>query len=208
MGSDSVARKNDKAPFRKQEILEHFQQVLIEEGIEGASMAKIAARMGVHPSLFVHYFKTKYEMILGLVDYILEKYEGTFIKKLEEIKNPEERLKAGLETIFGVGWISVVDTRAFNACYYLSLRDTKVRERFQKMYRLFKEYIIREIEVFMDAGIIPRADAGRQADLVIVLVEGLSFYRNISGGVEKYRDLGSVMKELVINMLASPKGTR
>ena len=42
-------------------------------------------------------------MILELVDYILEKYEITFLNKLEVIDDPRERLKAGLDTIFGVG---------------------------------------------------------------------------------------------------------
>jgi len=53
-----MPRKN-KANIRKREILEHFYEVLSNEGLEGASIAKIAKHMGVHPSLLMHYFKTK-----------------------------------------------------------------------------------------------------------------------------------------------------
>ena len=52
-------RKNLKAEIRKPEILENYYQVLIEEGFEGVSIAKIAKRMNIHPSLIIHYFKTK-----------------------------------------------------------------------------------------------------------------------------------------------------
>ena len=76
-----MARKKDKAEIRKKEILEHFQQVLSEEGIEGASIGKIANKMGIHPSLIIHYFKTKEEMTVALAEFILEKYETTFAKK-------------------------------------------------------------------------------------------------------------------------------
>ena len=37
-------RKHKKAEVRKPEILENYYQVLIEEGFEGASIAKIAKR--------------------------------------------------------------------------------------------------------------------------------------------------------------------
>ena len=60
-----MARKKDGAPLRKREILEHFQQVLVEEGFEGASIGKIARRMGINPSLIIHYFSTKRRHDLG-----------------------------------------------------------------------------------------------------------------------------------------------
>jgi len=196
-----MARKRDRAPLRKREILEHFHQVLVEEGFEGASIGKIARRMGIHPSLIIHYFNTKEDMIVELVDYILEMYESTFLKKIENIKDPGERLKVGLDTIFSVDWISLVDTRAFYACYYLGLRNPKVKERLQKMYQRFREYLIHEITLYRDEGIISSTYPSKDADLIIALVEGLSFYRNISGGKKKYRELGKYLKQRALSLL-------
>ncbi|HOD72633.1 MAG TPA: TetR/AcrR family transcriptional regulator [Deltaproteobacteria bacterium] len=196
-----MARTKDKAPLRKREILEHFQQVLVEEGFEGASIGRIARRMGINPSLIIHYFSTKEDMIVELVDFILEKYESTFLKRLEVIDDPEERLKTGLGTIFSVDWISLVDTRAFNSCYYLSLRNPKVKVRFQKMYQHFRDYLVQEITLYMDKGIIPATDPAKDADLIIAIVEGLSFYRNISGGRKKYGELGAYLKQRILTIL-------
>jgi AcrR family transcriptional regulator len=47
-------RKN--AGLRKPEILKCFYETILAEGIEGASIGKIAKRMGIHPSLIMHYF--------------------------------------------------------------------------------------------------------------------------------------------------------
>lgn len=203
-----MARKNDRAPMRKREILEHFQQVLVEEGLEGASMAKIASHMGVNPALLVHYFKTKDDMIVELVDYILEKYETTFSKRIEKISNPSRRLKKNLDTMFSIDWISVVDTRVFYACYYLALRNPRVMERMQKMYSHFREYIAREIEFNMKSGVIPEADPEKDAELVIAVVEGLAFYRNVSGGNRTYKELGSYLKQRVVDMLQYRQGSQ
>ena len=196
-----MARTRDRAPLRKREILENFHQVLVEEGFEGASIGKIARRMGIHPSLIIHYFSTKEDMIVEFVDYILEKYENTFLKKIENIEDPRERLKAGLDTIFSVDWVSLVDTRAFYACYYLGLRNPKVKTKLQKMYQRFREYLVHVITLYRDEGVIPSADPGKDADLIIALAEGLSFYRNISGGKKKYRELGKYLKQRALSLL-------
>jgi len=61
-----MARTKDKTETRKKEIIESFQQVISEEGIEGASIGKIAANTGIHPSLIIHYFKNK---VIGIREF-------------------------------------------------------------------------------------------------------------------------------------------
>jgi len=56
-----MAKNKDKADIRKYEILVHFQHVFAKQGFEVASIAKIAKKMDVHPSLLTHYFSTKKE---------------------------------------------------------------------------------------------------------------------------------------------------
>lgn len=200
-----MARKNDKAPMRKKEILGHFRHVLDEEGVEGASMAKIASRMGIHPSLLVHYFKTKDDMLVELVDFILGKYESLVKKRILAVSDPSKRLNAILDTIFDVDWIRIVSAREFNACYYLSLRNARVKERFRRMYNFFREYLTQEFSSYMKSGIIPKGDPEKHAEILILLVEGLSYYRNVSGGEKKYHELGTHLKGLVMDMLQQGK---
>ena len=69
-------RSYQKAEIRKPEILDNFYHVLLEEGFEGASFGKIAKRMNIHPSLIIHYFKTKENLTTELVDLLIEKYEA------------------------------------------------------------------------------------------------------------------------------------
>jgi AcrR family transcriptional regulator len=197
----TMARPRDRAETRKREILENFYAVLAEEGLEGASMAKIAAHMGIHPSLIIHYFATKEEMIVELVDFMLDQYEETFLPRLREIDDPEEKLQATIEAIFGQEWVRLVDAGVFYACYSLSFRNDRVRERFQRMYARLREVLLDEIGDLMQRGVIVKADAGKLADLIISLLEGYDFYRGVMGDDERFDELGRFLTESALAIL-------
>jgi AcrR family transcriptional regulator len=198
-----VARPKDKAQTRKKEILENFYAVLAAEGLEGASIAKIAARMGIHPSLVIHYFSTKEEMIVALVDYMLDMYEETFLPTLEGIEDAEKRLEATIDAIFGVDWARLVDSGVFYACYSLSFRNRRVKESFRKMYSRLGELLQGEIGDLMDKGIIVKADPGKLADLIISLLEGYDFYRGLMEEEERFDALSQFLKENALAILRS-----
>jgi len=80
-------RNYQKAEARKPEILENYYQVLIEEGFEGTSIGKIAKRMSIHPSLIIHYFKTKENMTVELVDRdMFKRFRDYLVDELDAYK--------------------------------------------------------------------------------------------------------------------------
>ena len=194
-----MARPRDKAETRKKEILDSFYAVLAEEGLEGASMAKIASRMGIHPSLIVHYFSNKEEMVIELVDYMLAMYEETFLPQLQKIADPEERLLASIDALFGQEWAKLVDISVFYSCYSLCFRNARVRDSFKRMYSRLREVLVLEISELMDLGVVVRADPGRLADFLISLMEGYYFYSGLMG---EDRSFGELRRFLGANALA------
>ncbi|MEW5725670.1 MAG: TetR/AcrR family transcriptional regulator, partial [Thermodesulfobacteriota bacterium] len=147
-------RKNRSAQIRKPEILENYYQVLVKEGLEGASIGKIAKRMNIHPSLIIHYFQSKNNMTIELVDLIVEKYEAPQFLQFNGYQDPQDRFQALLDTIFSKDWSKTVDPSVFFAFYYLSFRNDKIRARFEAMFKRFRDYLVREFQVFKEAGII------------------------------------------------------
>ncbi len=190
-----MARPNDKAPIRKKEILEHFYKVLNDEGIEGASLAKIARSMGVHPSLLIHYFSSKEQMTLALVDYIAEMYGETYMGRIVEVADPEKRLDAVLDMLFGEDWMEYVDQSVFNACHYLGFHNEEIRRRFRDMYARFADALSVEFESLMELGVIRKMNASQLADFVIAMTEGLDFYGTVVGTGPRFRETGKMMKE-------------
>ncbi len=129
-----MGRKNNKET-RKQEIIENLYEVLLKEGLEGSSIAKIASNMGISQGLLFHYFKNKEEMIIGLVDLIIEKYKKAYFLKFEAIKDPYQRFNTLLDDIFSRKFQRVVEHEVFYACFYLGFRNKKIRDRIKGMYR-------------------------------------------------------------------------
>ena len=93
-------RKNKNAALRKPDILESYYQVIIQDGLEGASIGKIANHIGIHPSLIIHYFKNKENMKLELVDLLIEKYKSPDMLDFDQTEDAEAHFNALMNVIF------------------------------------------------------------------------------------------------------------
>ena len=195
MGRKSLAHK------RKPEILEHFYKVLIKEGLQGASIAKIAKHMGVNPSLLTHYFNSKEEMVLELLDVFFKKYNEAFMVKIQKIHDPEKRFDALLDTFFGVEWDHLVDDSAFYACFYMGFTNQQANRRTNQAFSELREFVRQEIELGIKAGILKETDTKMAADLIIAIQEGVSFYECALGENERseamYQHLRDGAKKLM-----------
>ena len=198
-----MARPKDKAPIRKQEILEHFYKVLRDEGLERASLAKIASSMGVHPSLLIHYFSSKEQMTLALVDYIAELYSESYIGWIQEIADPNKRLDAILDMLFGRDWMEHVDQSVFHACHYLGFHNDEIKRRFKAIYGAFREPLKEEFKNLMEHGLIREMDAGLLADTVIAMTEGLDFYGTVIGTGGRFRGIGEELKSAALSLMTA-----
>ncbi|MEM9326180.1 MAG: TetR/AcrR family transcriptional regulator, partial [Bacteroidota bacterium] len=92
-----MGRKSIKE-VRRQEIVKAFYKTAKIEGMHNTSIAKIADVMDVNPSLILHYFKNKDELVLALIDFILSGYHKIFAIKKGE--TPLDELKHVLDNLF------------------------------------------------------------------------------------------------------------
>jgi AcrR family transcriptional regulator len=191
-------RKNKNADHRKPEILEGYYQVMIEKGIEGASIGKIAERLNIHPSLIIHYFKNKENMKLELVDLMIEKFEAPEFLDFDHIENDEERFNVLMDVIFSFEWSRTVDPGVHFGFYYLSFRSDQIKERFKKMFERFGEYLQEQLIDFNRKGVISVKNEKRAADMVITLMEGMEFHAQFLADGDSFEDFAQSAKESVI----------
>lgn len=169
--------RKSKAEERKPQILGHFYEVLNKEGYAGATFDKVARKMGVHSSLLVHYFKSKEEMMIALVESITTGYEDFFLKQLDEVKDPDLRLKKSLELVFSKKWTKVIDASVFyGPCMDLTFRNDKVHQSYKKMFSQLKNGIDREIERYVLEKKIKGLDTEKVSGVIICLMEGFHIY--------------------------------
>lgn len=171
--------RKSKAHIRKQEILSHFYEVIMEEGFEGASIAKIAKKMDVNPSLLIHYFSTKDAMVLGLIEYIIETYSSHILPDFSSVSDPQERWDDLVDVISRLQWGTFVNQIVFYSAYTLSFRIQEIKDKFTELYRRVQEQLEAEIIHARDAGIIQVQDVRQAARLMITLIEGNNYCQQV-----------------------------
>jgi AcrR family transcriptional regulator len=199
-------RKNLKADIRKPEILENYYQVIIEEGLEGASIGKVAKRMDIHPSLIIHYFKSKKNMTLELVDLLIEKYEAPYFLQFDHIRNPKDRFNKLLDTIFSYEWSRTLDPGIHFGFYYLSFRNPEIKKRYRAMIGRFRDYLADELHRFKERGIIQAKDLKGAADIIVTLMEGLEFHAHFLCENRPFEVFADAAKQVALNLLRGDTG--
>lgn len=196
--------RKSKADERKFEILENFYNVIIEEGFENASIAKIADKMSVNPSLLIHYFKNKEEMVVDLVDFLLGRYEDAYLDKFEKIQEPKERFNLILNFILGEDWLQPNNHHTvFYACYYLSTRHKRIRERFIQMYNKYREMLEIEAKSWYFHGLISYENPTIVAEYLIMLNEGLTHYEGVFQDRKAFKERSKWLREMAVKTLSN-----
>ena len=190
-------RKNLNADRRKPEILESYYQVMIQEGIEGSSISKIAKRLDIHPSLIIHYFKNKENMKLELIDLLINKFESPEMIDFRHIADPGKRFTALMDAIFSIQWSRTVDPSVHFGFYYLSFRNEEISKRFEIMFKWLRDYLAEQLNFFNDAGIIQVRDVNKAADYIVTIMEGLEFHAQFLAEGKPFEDFAQTAKKTV-----------
>jgi len=97
-----MGRKSIKH-IRQREIVEAFYEVARLEGLENASIAKVAAHLNIRPSLVMHYFHTREELIFALIAYNLDRYKMMFSSHADA-PDRHQRIIGMIDKLFSKQW--------------------------------------------------------------------------------------------------------
>jgi AcrR family transcriptional regulator len=198
---ERAVRREEWARLRRREMLAAYYEVLRDEGLQGASIAKIAKRIDAPPSLLIHYFGTKEQMTIELVDYMLDEYRRGYGDKLASVEDPLARLRAILDTFFDPEYHQLLDDSVFYACFYVSLRHPEVRRSYATLYEASLELVESTVTECMRAGLIAGDDAHELAVTIKALEEGYAFL--IGGGADEAAkaEIGTALKKRALQLL-------
>lgn len=170
-----MERKRQSATERKPAILKAFYEVIETEGFENASVAKVAVRAGVHPSLVIHYFGTKERMVLELVDEVLATY-AELIRRLPKEGPPRERLERLLQLVWSREWHEAASFAVVFSFLALSQRDQAVLERVRHLYNNYRRYLQVQVRFFQEAGVVAASNPEAAVEALIALSEGSHYF--------------------------------
>ena len=170
-------KKRLNAEIQKPKIVKNFFKTILAEGFEGASIAKVAKRMKIHPSLILHYFGNKENLTLSLVDYVIDEY-GSLLKKFKaQDFAPEDRLTHLLEALWSREYYEKINVAGSFAVLAVSFRNNKIHGKVRDLYQVFKKFLVREFTYLIDHKVIDIKDPGHAAEIIMTMIEGSRHFR-------------------------------
>lgn len=167
MGRTSIAEE------RRSQILEAFRRCAMREGLQGASMKKIAAEAGVQPGILHHYFKDRNEMIEELVISTARWHTENFRGFIARARTPKTRFDRAVDFLFGPDLISDDAGSLFYDFWSEGKRNERVRMSFAAVYADFRRTIIDLLaETGRSAGAGER-DIHDLACMIVAMYEGV-----------------------------------
>ncbi len=179
-----MGRKSLKEDQQKK-IIEAFYNIAIKEGIENTSFGKVAKELEMHPSLVVHYFSNKEELLLGLIDFIITSYKQIYQPESADT-NSLERLTEVLNNIFSKKWNCYIDDSIFYNCFALIFRNPLIKSRFREMHLLLREWLKTLIQECVDQKLIQCDDPAHAADLIFVISDGAYYFLSMIDNPTEY----------------------
>lgn len=182
--------------------MEAFYETAREEGLENASIAKIAKRMGIQPSLIIHYFKTREDLIFELIEFNLEKYREIYQPEtLDSFDDPMEKLLKILDAIFSHEWDALFDDGVFYSCYALTYRSKKIKESYKSLHDFLHNLLAEAIQSCQEEGLLKVGDVPRTADFIFAIVDGAYYYLGMSNDPKEYEEMMEFYKQQALRVL-------
>lgn len=194
-----MGRKSLK-PLRQKGIIKAFYKVARKEGLENASIAKVAAVLEVNPSLVIHYFSTKQDLMHGLIEYILERYRLLYSNE-NGTSNPKERLIKVIRNLFSRKWNKLFDDGVFYSSYALIFRDKTVKEHYKNLHDDLRVILKEALQEAVDHNVVDIDDVEKTADLIFIFVEGSYYYLSMVSDKSEYEMRIENYEQMVLSML-------
>jgi AcrR family transcriptional regulator len=196
-----TTKQRQKAETRKPDIVWNFYQMILEEGLEGASIGKVAKRMTIHPSLIIHYFQNKDNLIQALVDHLIQG-AGKLYRTLNGQTNaPGKRLRNLVEIFFSDAWYSMSDIGVDFAVLSLSRRSPQTDASIRELYAQVKKHIVNEIGKRIDRKNMTIKDPERAAEIIITIYEGYRHFKHFYVNKKNAESFRRDMVDAVVSMI-------
>lgn len=166
--------RSDVSEQRREQILDAAQNVFARFGFERARVDDIVQESGLSKGALYWYFKSKDEIIQGLLDriFMLEMKEAL---QLAELDAPaSERLKI----FYQIGVLEVRKLKPLFPLFYefvaLVARRKTVRESVLRYYERYQSIVQQIIEQGIESGEFKPVDPESTATLIIGYLEGMT----------------------------------
>lgn len=144
-----ATRNSAKEEKRKTQIIQAAYDVIASKGYNSFTIDDIAQQAGLSKGGVLHYFKTKEDILVHLLEQIYTLIESYIKKMSEKYNTPEKKLKAVI--------IAYINVAKKNPAFYVVMVDfwaqITINERIKSINNRIFDKMCQEIKKIIDLGI-------------------------------------------------------
>ncbi len=201
MADRNIMGRKNISETRRHEIVEAFYETAKAEGLENVSIAKIAHKMGIQPSLIIYYYKTKEDLIFALIEFNLEKYSAIYRPGENGGLHAGEKLSKILDKLFSHEWNLLFDDGVFYSCYALTYRSDRIKKSYKMLHDSLRAMLAEAIEACNTEGLLQVEDVQRVSELIFIMVEGAYYYLGMYEDTKAYESKMANCKAEALKLL-------
>ncbi len=161
---------------RRQQIMEALHKCLLEKPFDKTSIKDIASEAGINHGMLHYYYKSKEDILLNYIEYIIEMYRATFTEWLEKnggaFSSPQEFLGGCLDFMHERITLNRDISRIFIEIWEIGNYNEQVRFKLKKAYSQW----IDTVSGLMNEQLEDNETAVLISTAIVAFLEGLSLF--------------------------------
>jgi len=174
-GPTSRFMKKQQQNNKKDLIVSSALKIMSEKGYYGSTMDDIVAESKMSKGAIYHYYKSKKEVYLGVIESLENKYTAVFAEINKE-DNSAKTLKKLFTTVSSQLKKDPTFFRSFSTFWSISRHDKDFRNAIQNMYNRFQKFIELIIIEGIDNKEFKKVDPKISALSLILNLEGIFWF--------------------------------
>jgi AcrR family transcriptional regulator len=135
-----MGRKSLRAERRAQ-ILDACEKIVLEEGLASASPARVAGRVGLDRTTLHHYFRTRSELLGGLVERIVDGYLAE-VREVQAERGSSADVAEVIDFLLSPDFARPHYDRLVDEFSAASYEDAEVRRHLRRLFATLEEFTV------------------------------------------------------------------
>jgi AcrR family transcriptional regulator len=198
-----MGRKNLKA-VRRMQILDACEELVLTEGLASASLARVAGRVGLDRTTLHHYYRTRSELLGGLVERIVDGYLAE-VRDVETERGSNADIAESLDFLLSPDFARPHYDRILDEFSAASYEDAEVRQHLRRLFVTLEAFTV---SLLLKA--VPSAEPERvreTAYTIYALIEGAYLLHALGFPDDRLRAARRTARELVETLQREAKTT-
>jgi len=178
-------------------IIETAGTLFYQQGFEAVGLQKICGQAKVSKSSFYHFFSSKSEVALAVINSHWQQAEAGQQQLLESPLSALDKLRASFETIFTMAEVTHAKEGKIYGCPFgglaseLACSNAEIRQQVQQVFdHLIEFYSTLVAQGIQEGGLPQGLDVMETAESLVALAQGLSVMGKVYNDPSRLRRIG------------------